>query len=438
MFNILPVDAQNSQSGHTLSYLISPRLLLNLCVLLGENDPASASGVSIPAVLAQISFSIPKPCIFGHLSAADMKRYINYTTVSFVALGVLAAWVSWEFFDIVTYIIIAAIVAAILRAPVNYLAHLYIFGVRFPRPGAVAISYLGFLGIIGLFTLLFFPLFYDQLGELLSKGYEDVFNKLTRPLEAVEQLLLRYGLARKGEGAGFLTNQIKAALENLLTNHLSSQLLNDLLEITRNFFVGLLAVTFISYFLLHEQGLVRKSLVSLIPNEYFEVSIVAMMKVEKLLSNYLLGLFVQMLLVFSMDFIGLVLIGHEYAIMVAIFAALMHPMPFVGPLLGASFGILVGIAGADHLRTSEDYLEFAMTTASVFGVVSLLDNILLQPLIFSKSVKAHPLEIFLSVFVGAHLAGVIGMVLAIPSYTMLKVFVTEFYQGYQQYRTFRR
>jgi predicted PurR-regulated permease PerM len=75
---------------------------------------------------------------------------------------------------------------------------------------------------------------------------------------------------------------------------------------------------------------------------------------------------------------------------------------------------------------------------SVFGVVQLTDNIIIQPLIFSKSVKAHPLEIFLIVFVGASLTGgPVGMILAIPAYTLVKVSFSEFYNGYKKYQVFK-
>jgi predicted PurR-regulated permease PerM len=73
----------------------------------------------------------------------------------------------------------------------------------------------------------------------------------------------------------------------------------------------------------------------------------------------------------------------------------------------------------------------------VFIVVHLIDNLISQPLIFSKSVKAHPLEIFVAIFAGAKLAGPLGMIAAIPVYTIIRVSVMEFRKGYKQYRVFK-
>ncbi|MEK6617008.1 MAG: AI-2E family transporter, partial [Bacteroidota bacterium] len=66
----------------------------------------------------------------------------------------------------------------------------------------------------------------------------------------------------------------------------------------------------------------------------------------------------------------------------------------------------------------------------VFPIVNLTDAFLLQPLIYSSSVKAHPLEIFLVILVGATIGGIGGMILAVPSYTILRVFAKEFFTSF--------
>ncbi len=106
-------------------------------------------------------------------------------------------------------------------------------------------------------------------------------------------------------------------------------------------------------------------------------------------------------------------------------------------MLGASFGIIVGLSLGQY-QNGNDYLWLVINIGVVFGVVQLTDNVLLQPIIFSKSVKAHPLEIFIVIFAGASLAGIVGMILAIPTYTILRVSVSEFYKGYKAYRVFSR
>jgi predicted PurR-regulated permease PerM len=126
----------------------------------------------------------------------------------------------------------------------------------------------------------------------------------------------------------------------------------------------------------------------------------------------------------------------EYALTIALFAAIANLIPYAGPILGAMFGIIVGISTGSYSQDSElTYLLIKIL--SVFSIVQIIDNILLQPMIFSKSVKAHPLEIFVVIFAGAKIAGVLGMIFAIPVYTIFRVSVMEFYKGYKSYRIFK-
>jgi predicted PurR-regulated permease PerM len=197
-----------------------------------------------------------------------------------------------------------------------------------------------------------------------------------------------------------------------------------------------LAIAFISFFFLLENGLLRRNFLNLIPNPYFELSVATFAKVEKLLSNYLSGLLIQILTIFSFASLGLSILGVEYSLTIALFAAIANLIPYAGPLLGASFGIVVGIStGNFDTDLGLDYLIFKIL--SVFSIVQVIDNILIQPLIFSKSVKAHPLEIFVVIFAGAKLAGVVGMIFAIPVYTIFRVSIIEFYKGYKSYRIFK-
>jgi predicted PurR-regulated permease PerM len=119
-----------------------------------------------------------------------------------------------------------------------------------------------------------------------------------------------------------------------------------------------------------------------------------------------------------------------------LFAAIANLIPYAGPILGTIFGIVVGVSTGDF-STDSDYSFLLFKILSVFAVVQVTDNVLLQPLIFSKSVKAHPLEIFVIIFAGAKIAGILGMIFAIPVYTIFRVSILEFYSGYKAYKIFK-
>jgi predicted PurR-regulated permease PerM len=197
-----------------------------------------------------------------------------------------------------------------------------------------------------------------------------------------------------------------------------------------------MAIIFISFFLLLENGLLRRNIIKLIPNAYFELSIATFQKVERLLSNYLVGLLFQMTMIFSLASLGLTIMGVEYALTIGFFAAIANLIPYAGPILGAIFGIIVGLSTGVASESGELVFLIAKILG-VFAVVQVTDNVVFQPIIFSKSVKAHPLEIFVVIFAGAKIAGILGMIFAIPVYTIFRVATIEFYKGYKEYKIFK-
>jgi predicted PurR-regulated permease PerM len=175
----------------------------------------------------------------------------------------------------------------------------------------------------------------------------------------------------------------------------------------------------------------------LIPNKYFEVTINAMYKIEKLMSNYLLALLLQMLSTFTRTSFALIIVGVDYAITIGLFAALINIVPFIGPITSAVFGWFVAISTTElDISNGEIFLFLSIKIMLAFGITHIIDAFIIQPIIFSKSVKAHPLEILVMIFAGSTIAGALGMVLAVPVYTICKVAFVEMKKGYQTYKVF--
>lgn len=371
------------------------------------------------------------PIIYFSKMKLPVSRSVIYFLLLFIALLVL----SYVFTEIVVYIALAIVLSALLRSPTNYISQLQFYGVKVPRIIATLIAFSLIFGLASLFVYLFVPLVSTQIEVITALDLDKWLNNLTEPLIWVEDFLIKNGILIREKG--FIIENIKNGITEFFSDFDVSILLRGIFEFTGSFLVGLLAVLFITFFILYEKGLFRRNLISLIPNKYFEVSIAALSKIEKLLSNYLLGLLLQMVSIFSIASFGLLIVGVEYAVTIAVFAAVANLIPYLGPFVGATFGLLVGLTTDTNLIESQDYIILISKILAVFSVVQITDNIFLQPIIFSKSVKAHPLEIFLIVFVGANLGGTLGMIIAIPFYTILKVTFIEFYRGYQQYQVFR-
>ncbi|MEL6537170.1 MAG: AI-2E family transporter [Bacteroidota bacterium] len=422
-------------------------------------------------------------------------------TILFISLGIgLFILLGYVFTSIYVYVSVSLVLTAMLRPLVNYVASAAFFGVRFPRVIAVFLAFGFLLSLLAFFALLFIPLINEQIDTVSSLEYNTAFDNFSDQIENLEDFLIENELAdpflesgtetvepsqnsfpkpekTSNEGLkdtlgsvsnvdsvlqdsvftafqetaplvdtaneekeiehGFLLKQLQDAPAQLFGSFDVSNFLTSLLSITGNVLLGILAVSFITFFFLLEKGLVRRNIISLIPNRYFEVSIGGLYKIERLLSNYLIGLLIQMTTIFTLASIGLSIVGVKYAMTVALFAAVANLIPYAGPLLGGIFGVIVGISTSADLNTTSEYMWLVFFVFLVFSLVQLADNLIIQPLIFSKSVKAHPLEIFIIIFAGATLGGITGMIVAIPVYTVIRVSVKELYEGYRSYHIFK-
>lgn len=359
-----------------------------------------------------------------------MQRFFVYL---FLLIGAFFLF-GWYFSNITLYLIISLIIAALLRPLTNRLNDFHLLGQHVPRWMAILISYAAIVFLIILLGLLYFPLINNQILILSELDLEGIYLQIEEPVSRMERLLLRYQLLENKPGTLF--EEIKIAVIKLIKSFDFGGFISGLVDLTTSILIGTMAIAFITFFLLLENGLLRRNLFNLIPNPYFELSVATFTKVEKLLSNYLFGLLLQMLAIFSLASLGLSLADVEYALTIALFAAVANLIPYAGPILGAVFGIIVGVS-TGTFGTDSEYTYLLFKILSVFAFVQLTDNVVLQPMIFSKSVKAHPLEIFVIIFAGAKIAGIPGMIFAIPVYTIVRVSVTEFYKGYKSYRIFK-
>jgi len=360
---------------------------------------------------------------------------LNKTVLYFLLTLCSFIFLAWVFSTIFSYVIISLILSTIFTPLANKINQVHLFGVKIPRFFAVIFSFAAIIVIISLFVILFIPLITEQIDVITRLDYENIYDRVSTPLQSVEQYFIKYKLTAQAEG--FIVETLRSNFLELVQSISFGEILNQLISFTGNVFVGVIAVAFITFILLYDHGIFRRQIIKLIPNQYFEVFIVVIYKIENLLSNYLIGILLQMLSIFCIASLGLTIVGVKYALTIAIFAAVANLIPYAGPLLGTIFGIAVGISTGGVGLEGNAIIFLVIKIVSVFAIVQLVDNLLIQPLIFSKSVKAHPLEIFLVIFAGATLAGILGMIAAIPVYTVLRVIFGELYNGYKQYYVFQ-
>lgn len=231
--------------------------------------------------------------------------------------------------------------------------------------------------------------------------------------------------------------QAKSNLYEFLNPSIIPQLFKSVVGTLGNFLIGLMSVLFISFFFLKEQGLFNTILSGIVPDKHEKNVIQAVNESSTMLIRYFIGVLAQVTIITIFVTIALSILGVKNALLIGFFAALMNIIPYVGPIIGAAFATVITISSNLEMPfypvegVDQPALMYLLIKVFVvFGIMQMLDNFILQPNIFSKSVKAHPLEIFIVVLAGANIGGVVGMVLAIPAYTVVrviaKVFLSEF------------
>ena len=185
-------------------------------------------------------------------------------------------------------------------------------------------------------------------------------------------------------------------------------------------------MVFILYFFLKDQGLFVNFLVAVTPSKYGDEVRNALDRITKLLRRYFGGILLQITIITVFISVSLGLLGVKNALLIGFFAALINVIPYLGPIIGASFALFITVSSNIDLDFYTEMLPLLTKVVVVFGAMQMLDNFLLQPYIFSNSVLAHPLEIFIIILMGAQINGIVGMVLAIPFYTVLRVIARSF------------
>lgn len=204
------------------------------------------------------------------------------------------------------------------------------------------------------------------------------------------------------------------------------QLFSTLIGFMGNLLIAFMSILFIAFFFLKEQGLFLDALQAIVPSKYEKEVIHALDDSSRLLRRYFVGVSIQVTTITIFVSLVLTVFGMKNALLIAFFAALINVIPYLGPVIGATFGVLITISSNLDLPFYEEMLPLIFIVIITFAAMQFLDNFVLQPFIFSNSVSAHPLEIFIVILVGAKLSGIVGMVLAIPVYTVIRVIAKSF------------
>jgi len=351
------------------------------------------------------------------LNSTDSKNISNgilRAIAIILGFGILFIFL-YKISDVLVYIAIAGVISLIGRPITLFLKS----RLKFKNTIAVITTILILLGsIVGLASM-FIPLIKSQGENLALLNYNELETNFKYLSEEINNYLLAHNIDL------FQTLQNSDVLSKININ-IIPELLNSVLGMVGSLSIGLFSVLFISFFFLKDSKLLEDGALLLVSDNKEGRLKKSFEKIKDLLSRYFVGLVFQILILFVIYTIILLIFGIKNAIVIAFLCALLNLIPYVGPLIG---GILMFILSmSSNLGMDFQTVILPKTTYVMIGyaIAQLIDNFVSQPLIFSNSVKSHPLEIFLVIIIGGLLFGVIGMIIAVPTYTALKVISKEF------------
>lgn len=195
-----------------------------------------------------------------------------------------------------------------------------------------------------------------------------------------------------------------------------------------SFLVDLLLVPFIAYFMIRDGKTIKRNVVELVPNRYFEMALMVFNRIDQQIGGYLRGRLIECILVAITQAlcmgIASIFVLQPQILLISAVCGITNMIPYLGPIMGTIFGALL-------------YLGSDLPITSVYGLVAaaagahVIDNIFIAPAVLSHNVDLHPLTVALVLVIGGELLGTLGLLIAIPVASTIKVIAQEFYANYR-------
>lgn len=362
----------------------------------------------------------------------EQERNVDRLAGWLLRLGAFAAvaWLCWYFRSVLVYIIIAFVVSLIGQPLMRLLRRIRIRGKSAPD---------GLLAVICIILILAgFALFITQLVPIVAGIIRDAsaMNAAEMPYNNwVDQfndwlIGLFPGLGRDFD----ILTVLFEKLRELVNFSNVSSVIGSVASVVASIAVGLFSVVFISFFFIKDEQLFGKIICALVPDKIEGSVNSTISDITHLLSRYFSGLIIEVLGVILVDFLGLWLIariGADYAIGIAFIAGILNVIPYVGPLLGEAIGVVLCVVlkyGAG-VGLAVPIWAFALIVLAIMLAAQLIDNFIYQPVIYSTSIKATPLEIFIVLLIAGRIGGTVGLLVGIPAYTVIRVIAIRFFSN---------
>lgn len=338
-------------------------------------------------------------------------------------LGIIAIiYGIYVFSSLLAYLIVSIALSFAGRPIVNAVTGVKIKGKNIPSTVGAVIALLSFMIGGTIVVGMFGPLVADQVKNLSQINPQELASDVKGWLSFLDNVTKQVNFS-DSSFTTFLLDQTPdlASLSGV------SSIFSSVFSFLGNAFIAIFSILFMTFFFLKDAGLFHKMVIALTPENNVEKIEKIMASSSKLLTRYFSGLLMQMTIVTVMVSSGLAIVGVENALLLGFIAGIFNLIPYIGPIASTLIGLIIVLTTySGELADLGAHLGY---TFLVYMITQLVDNFFTQPVIFSNMVKAHPLEIFIVISMAGLIGGVYGMILAVPTYTLLRIVASEFLSG---------
>jgi len=358
-----------------------------------------------------------------------MKQVLKYA--GYILLLALFGFLIWRFWFIIIWMLVAAVLSFIGHPFVQFFDGLHIKKLRIPHSLSALFSLVILVLLFFGFLSIFVPLILKQADTISKIDVNLLAENLQGPLQWLDNKLHELALIPVGQT---LLDFIIIKAKSFVNLGSLTTLLGNFVSVAGTFFVGLFSVFFIAFFFLKDENMFEEILLLLVPLKHHRATHEVITDSKSLLKRYFIGVVLEVIGVMSLIAIGLWIFGIKNALLIGFFGGIMNIIPYLGPIIGSVIALMLGITSTLASGAYNELLPAIIKLAAVQLGVNFIDNNILVPLIYSKSVKSHPLEIFLVIIMAGNLGGLLGMLVAVPVYTVLRVIAREFFQQFRLVR----
>ena len=337
-----------------------------------------------------------------------------------IIIGALILLGAWLFSTVLIYLVISLVLFLIGYPLTSAIEKINIGGKKVTDGIASFLTLVIIFGVFALFFILILPPLIRQVSFMSDLNFYDVLHGILDQYPGLKYLFSQLG----SESA--IQATFNEQFNSVFNFGNVSLIVNNLIAYLSSFLGGLFCISFITFFLLKDEFTVSSTILLLTPprieKEVKEILITS----KKMLSKYFTGLIIDVLIVGILAGLSLSVLGIKNALIIGFMAGLFNVIPYIGPMITLCFALFLGVSGCIELGQYDQIGNVITKVFITLMSINILDALIFQPFIFSNTVKAHPLEIFIVVLMAGTLAGISGMVVAIPVYTLVRIVAREF------------